>query len=633
MDAEANTTPPSGPSPAGGLVVDGLSVGYRTDGERGTTQVLRNVDLALEPGRIRGLVGESGCGKSTLALSAIGYRPRGAVILGGRSLLGDRDLLTLDAKQLQDVWGRDVAYLAQNAATALNPALTIRRHFYDVLDRHLKLSSREATARALEMLEAVRLPDPAGALRRYPHEFSGGQQQRISLALALSCRPRVVVLDEPTTGLDVTTQTQISELLTGLVGELGIAALYVSHDIALLATLASEISVMYAGEIVESGATVELAQGARHPYTRALLASIPSARAAKVVAGIPGEPPTEVSHVSCSYAPRCRFAAPVCVSGAPPVRLLGATHVVRCARLDEIGEAAAAATVVRAPASNAERVDHDLLAVRGVSCYYGRADRRLAAVRHVSFEIGPSQALGIVGLSGSGKSTLLRAIVGLHASMDGEIVFRGAALAPDARRRPRAVRRDIQIVFQDPGSSLNPRHRVGDLIARPLKLFSGELDRRARAERVGELMERVRLPLRLIDRYPGELSGGQQQRVAVARAFSTAPALLLCDEITSSLDVSVQAAIIELVRELAEENGTAVVFVSHDLAVVRSVADRTMVMLHGEVCEEGPTELLFERPQHPYTSELLSAIPDVADVLGGTGGLGSPARGSENELV
>jgi peptide/nickel transport system ATP-binding protein len=603
------------PPSANGLTVEGLSVGYRNIDGQSTTQVVKGVDLELRPGCVRGLVGESGCGKSTLALSALGYRKGGSVILEGRSLLGERDLLQLGRRELQRVWGREVAYLAQNAAAALDPALTIRRHFQDVLKRHLNLTKDGAAENAREMLTAVGLPDPLRALERYPHEFSGGQQQRISLALAVSCRPGVLILDEPTTGLDVTTRAQISSLLTDLVAELGIAALYVSHDIALLAKLASELSVMYCGEIVESGLTEELVDEAKHPYTRALLGSIPSVRGARVVSGIPGEPPPEVVPTACAFAPRCRYSVDACTRESPRVHRLSPTHTARCERLEIVQrDRAASVDSAQQAAAKGAALTHDLLRVNDLSCYYGRRDRRLIAVRNVTFAISSSEALGIVGLSGSGKSTLLRAIAGLHGLVDGEIAFRDTPLTRDARRRPRSIRREIQIVFQDPGSSLNPRHRVGSLIQRPLRLCRPDLARTERMDRVVELMEQVRLPTRLIDRYPSELSGGQQQRVAIARAFSTAPALLLCDEITSSLDVSVQAAIIELVRDLADASGTAVIFVSHDLAVVRCVADRTIVMLHGEVCEEAPTEQLFDHPSHAYTRELLAAIPDLVDV-------------------
>ena len=605
------------PAAVAALTLENLSVGYRK-GRGPVVQVVQGVDLTLRAGLIHGLVGESGCGKSTVALASIGYRGHGSVILAGRALLADRDLLALDRSELGDIWGRDVAYLAQNAATALDPALTIRTHFDDVLRLHVGLRGADLSARRLEMLEAVGLPDPAGALRRYPHEFSGGQQQRLALAIALACRPKVLILDEPTTGLDVTTQARVSELLTGLVVELGIAALYVSHDIALLATVAADISVMYGGEIVERGLVDEIAASPRHPYTRALLAAVPSVRTPRLVVGIPGGPPLEVSRSACPFADRCGYVAEICRERHPEQVALNDTHTVCCARLEVVG-AGTAAVLASDADDGGTRPSRQaaLLELDRVSCFYATRGGRVAVVSGVSFEVGEAETVGVVGLSGSGKSTLLRAIAGLHPRVAGQIRFRGEPLVRDAQKRPRAVREHIQIVFQDPASSLNPRHRVGDLIARPIALFRAELTASDRRAAVAELLDAVKLSRSLVDRYPWELSGGQQQRVAVARAFAAAPALLLCDEITSALDVSVQATIIELVRALAAANGTAIVFVSHDLAVVRSLADRVIVMRDGEICESAATEELFAAPAHPYTIELLSAIPDIGDALDG----------------
>jgi peptide/nickel transport system ATP-binding protein len=609
------------------LVVEDLSVGYRQP-DRGVLRVVAAVDLELHPGRVLGLAGESGCGKSTAALAAVGYRHPGGVVLGGRSLLGGRDLLGLPHSALRVMWGRRVAYISQNAATSLNPALTIGRHFDEVLRRHVGLHGSQMAERELELLESVGIPEPQSALHRYPHQLSGGQQQRVALALAFACRPSVLVLDEPTTGLDVTTQAKMSALLRVLIEETNVAVLYVSHDLALLSTFVSDVSVMYAGEIVERGPVEAIVGAPQHPYTHALLRAVPSAHAPRAIRGIAGEPPVSVCDESCAFAPRCQYVVERCRSEHPELRALEPDRVTRCFRAEELkgelelvsatgGDALLRETAATKPGTP------QLLEVDRVSCYYGARQRRVTAVRDVSFSVSDAEVLGIVGLSGSGKSTLLRAIVGLQDDVAGTISFRGQPMVRSAVKRPLPVRRQVQIVFQDPGSSLNPRHTVRDIIGRAVRLFRQDVSRKDNQAAVEELLERVKLSRSFLPRYPSELSGGQQQRVAIARAFAARPSLLLCDEVTSALDVSVAATIIELLRDLTSSSQTAVIFVSHDLAVVRTLADRAIVMRDGAVCEEGPTGRLFSRPEHPYTIELLSAIPDIAHV----GSRRGPERG------
>jgi peptide/nickel transport system ATP-binding protein len=584
--------------------VEDLSVGYtRSDGQENV--VVWKVGFSLAPGSILGLAGESGCGKSTTALAAIGYRAPGSQILSGSARLGEVDLLALPSAKLRSIWGCRVAYVAQNATTALNPAIPIGRQLAQPLARHLHLGGSELRGRELELLESVGIPNPVGALDRYPHQFSGGQQQRIAIAIALSCRPEVLILDEPTTGLDVTTQARISALLRGLVAETGAATLYVSHDLSLLSTVADRLAVMYAGEIVEEADASAVARHPRHPYTQALLASVPTAHTRSSVAGIPGRPPARVVLDACSFAPRCPHVRPACRSGYIDLLEVGTGHVARCIRADEI----AARPVEASPLAVPEVAPEPLLEVDAVWSQYAKAPT--PAVRDVSFHVASGETLGIVGESGSGKSTLLRAIAGLHPPTSGVIRFRGTPLGSSAVKRPRAVRRELQIVFQNPDSSLNPRHTVFEIVRRPIRLFRDDVPRSGERAAVTELLESVKLPTGLLHRYATELSGGQKQRIALARAFAPRPSVLLCDEVTSALDVSVQATIIELIAELAARFGTAVVFVSHDLAVVRTIAGRALVMRNGEVCEEGETERLFVAPAHPYTRELLAAIPEL----------------------
>jgi oligopeptide/dipeptide ABC transporter ATP-binding protein len=584
--------------------VDDLSVGYtRSDGQDNV--VVWKAGFALAGGTILGLAGESGCGKSTTALAAIGYRAPGSRILSGSARLDGTDLLALPPSKLRSIWGRRVAYVAQDATTALNPAIPIGRQLGQPLARHLQLRGSELRDRKIELLDSVGIPNPVGALDRYPHQFSGGQQQRIAIAIALSCRPQVLILDEPTTGLDVTTQARISALLRALVADTGAATLYVSHDLSLLGAVADRLAVMYAGEIIEQSDAHAVARRPRHPYTQALLAAVPSAHTRSSVAGIPGRPPARVVLDSCSFAARCPHVEPACRAEHVDLLEVEAGHLARCIRTNEI-----AARPVEAKKLAAAMVSPEpLLEIEEVWSQYAKAPT--AAVAGVSFHVASGETLGIVGESGSGKSTLLRAIVGLHPPTAGTIRFRTAALAPHAVKRPRAVRKELQIVFQNPDSSLNPRHTVFDIVRRPIRLFRDDVAHSAERAAVTELLESVKLPTGLLHRYATELSGGQKQRIALARAFAARPSVLLCDEVTSALDVSVQATIIELIAELAARYGTAVVFVSHDLAVVRTIAGRALVMRNGEVCEEGETERLFVSPSHPYTRELLAAIPEL----------------------
>jgi peptide/nickel transport system ATP-binding protein len=584
--------------------VEDLSVGYlRSDGQDNV--VVWKAAFSLAPGSILGLAGESGCGKSTTALAAIGYRGPGSRILSGTARLEGVDLLSLPSGKLRSIWGRRVAYVAQNATTALNPAIPVGRQLAQPLSRHMHLRGGELRDREVELLESVGIPNPPAALDRYPHQFSGGQQQRIAIAIALSCRPEVLILDEPTTGLDVTTQARISALLRSLVAQTGAATLYVSHDLSLLSTVADRLAVMYAGEIIEEADSHAVARQPRHPYTQALLAAVPTAHIRSSVAGIPGRPPARVVLDSCSFAPRCPHALDACREGYIELLDVGGGHMARCIRTDEI----AARPVEASPLATAEVSPESLLAVDDVWSQYAKAPT--PAVRGVSFEIASGETLGIVGESGSGKSTLLRAIIGLHPPTQGVIRFRGVPLAAQAVKRPRAIRRELQIVFQNPDSSLNPRHTVFDIVRRPIRLFRDDVRHSGERAAVVELLESVKLPTGLLHRYATELSGGQKQRIALARAFAARPSLLLCDEVTSALDVSVQATIIELISELAARFGAAVIFVSHDLAVVRTIAGRALVMKNGEVCEEGETERLFVAPTHPYTRELLAAIPQL----------------------
>ncbi|HEY2288514.1 MAG TPA: ABC transporter ATP-binding protein, partial [Streptosporangiaceae bacterium] len=560
------------------LSARGLSAGYR-DGA-GTRQILASVDLDLPENRIIGLAGESGCGKSTLALAMAGYRPPGLRLLGGSVTFRGEAIDGLSARQLRRYWGRHIAYLPQDTATALNPALRIGRQLAEVFQLHKGMDRRAALAAGTDMLRRVGIGDPERAVHRYPHEFSGGQQQRIAIAIALGPGPEVVILDEPTTGLDVTVQALVNTLIVGLIRAERMTALYVSHNLALLAVLCDELRILYAGQVVEAGAADQVYFTPGHPYTRDLVAAVPHHLDDKPVRGIPGTPPAAVVLDSCAFGPRCGFREERCAV-AVPLATRPDGREVRCVRAGEPalapGRAAGPARPGRQPAgaglpaaAGPDPVT-PLLAATGVSVTYSHAGRSMTALHDLSLSVGPGEVVGVVGESGSGKSTLLRALAGLLAPRSGTLEVNGAPVPWPVGRRGQDMRREIQIVFQNPDASLNPRQQVGAILDHPLRKFRPGLDRDRRRQRVGEVFGQLRLSTELLDRYPAALSGGQRQRVALARALVADPAVILCDEITSALDVSVQASILELLGELRRASGLAMIFVTHDLGVLRAV--------------------------------------------------------------
>lgn len=584
------------------LHVQGLTLAYET-GAGGITEVVRDVDLTLHRGEILGLVGESGCGKSTTALAAIGYRSPGIRVLGGKAWFGESDLMALPVTVLRKIWGRRIAFMSQQASLALNPSLTIGRQIADPIVRHLGLRGAALRQRQLDLLRVVEIPNPERALERYPFQFSGGQQQRVAIAIAISCDPELLVLDEPTTGLDATTQAHISELLAKLVRERGVSVVYVSHDLAMLHAIADRIAVMYAGQVVEVGVAQDLVLAPRHPYTRALMLAAPSLERPHMVSGIPGRPPASTVKGACAYAPRCGHARDACLSADVALAQSGG-HLVRCVRAGELaGSPVDPRPLHSSPANEVILTVHDLV------CAHVRA--QTPSVRGVGLEVRRGETLGIIGESGSGKSTLLRTIAGLLPPLSGTIEFCGQELAPTVSSRPRATRGDVQLVFQNPDSSLNPRQTVRTILTRPIRLFRDRMSRSEENAEVERLLDSVQLQSAVLERFPSELSGGQKQRIAIARAFATRPAVLLCDEITSALDVSVQASILELLSNLSAKHRAATIFVSHDLAVIRMLADRTMVMRNGIVVESGPTADVFLAPRNDYTRALLAAVHDL----------------------
>jgi peptide/nickel transport system ATP-binding protein len=593
------------------LSARGLSAGYR-DGS-GTRQILADVDLDLPENRIIGLAGESGCGKSTLALAMAGYRTPGLRLLGGSVRFRGETITGLSARQLRRYWGRHIAYLPQDTATALNPALRVGRQLAEVFQLHKGLDHGQAMAAGADMLARVGIPDPERAMHRYPHEFSGGQQQRIAIAIALGPGPEVVILDEPTTGLDVTVQALVNTLIVDLIRAERMTALYVSHNLALLAVLCDELKILYAGQVVEAGSAAEVYFTPEHPYTADLVAAVPHHLDDRPVRGIGGTPPPSVVLDRCAFGPRCRFHEPGC---DVPVPLTAQTdgRQVRCIRVGEPALAAARTTdrsaPEKAPSIRARADDPPLLDAAGVSVTYTHAGRSMTALHDLSLTVGAGEVVGVVGESGSGKSTLLRALAGLLVPRAGTLQVGGSAVPWPTGRRSQDVRREIQIVFQNPDASLNPRQSIGAILDHPLRKFRPGLDRHQRRQRISEVFGQLRLSPDLLERYPAALSGGQRQRVALARALVADPAVVLCDEITSALDVSVQASILELLGDLRRDSGLAMVFVTHDLGVLRAVADRALVLQAGHVREADAVAQLLQAPRHAYTATLVRSIPD-----------------------
>jgi peptide/nickel transport system ATP-binding protein len=584
----------------------------RVEVEGRGADIVDEISFSIGAGEVLGLVGESGSGKSTVGLALLGHTRRGARIAGGRVVVEGRDILGLGAAQLRELRGGTVSYVPQDPASALNPALRIRTQLEETLTAHGYSSSREDRLR--EMLAEVLLPHDDAFLRRYPHQLSGGQQQRVGLAMAFACRPRVIVLDEPTTGLDVTTQAHVLGTVRELCGAHGVAALYVSHDLAVVAALAHRVAVMYAGRIVEIGPERVLFRASAHPYTRRLVEAIPEVSGRHALEGIAGTAPRPGHRPDgCFFAPRCAFAADACTASFPPVDPVDRGHEVRCFRHAEV---LAATARERRPAPELPPVDaaNVLVGVRGVDAFHGPRQ----VLFGVDLTVAPRQCVALVGESGSGKTTLARCIAGLHRSFTGEITLRGAPLPAGARGRDRETRRQLQYVFQSPYSSLNPRKTIGQIVGQPLRLFF-DIGHREIDERVAATLERVRLSASVVPRYPHELSGGERQRVAIARALAAEPAVLVCDEVTSALDVSVQAAIIDLIAELQREMQLGLLFVTHNLALIRTIADEVCVMSNGTIVESGKVDHVLDAPRDPYTKALLADTPSLETALAAAG--------------
>jgi peptide/nickel transport system ATP-binding protein len=566
--------------------------------------VVIDVSFEIVAGEVLGVVGESGSGKTTVGLSLLGHARRGLKITGGEIMLGEQSILDMDDDQLRSLRGSLVSYVPQDPASSLNPALRIGVQLREVLEGHDSYSSKEYDARIAEMMREVALSDDPAYLRRYPHELSGGQQQRVGLAMAFANRPRLIVLDEPTTGLDVTTQATVLSTVRDLAAAHGVAALYVSHDLAVVAALARRVAVMYSGRVVELGPADRLFDSAAHPYTRRLVAAIPRLTGGRSLIGIPGHAPSPGKRPSgCAFAPRCQLHIDECDTAMPPLTLVATGHSARCIRAQEV----AGHTQARpGDPVDIDRGHNTVLTLDRVVAHYGS----LEVLHSISMTLEANECLAVVGESGSGKTTTARSIAGLHRQWTGSIRLGDKELETRARERSTESRRQIQYIFQNPYGSLNPRKNIGETVAQPLSVFGIASGRKADMM-VGEMLEQVSLSASYARRYPDQLSGGERQRVAIARALISKPSILICDEVTSALDVSVQAAIVDLLGSLQRELGLSMVFVTHNLPLVRSIAQKVAVLADGDIVEYGETAAMLADPQQPYTRELIANTPSL----------------------
>jgi len=617
-----HSDPPPAPTPV--LECRNLSLSYFT--RAGEIPAVIDFSLTLMPGEAHGIVGESGCGKSTVALAIMQYLGRNGRITGGQILFDGRDMTTMSEDDLRRIRGSQIAMVYQEPMASLNPSMTIGDQLAEVPVFHDGVSKEEALERARAMLASVRVPDPDRIMASYPHQISGGQQQRVVIAMALLSNPKLLLLDEPTTALDVTVEAGIIELIKEIAGRFGTSMIYISHNLGLILETCHRITVMYSGEAVEVGSVADVFRAMRHPYTRGLFASIPVPGADKnsrPLVAIPGQLPLPHQRPpGCNFGPRCpHFVGGRC--DARPIPMVpvdgGDFHGSRCIRVDEIDwEAPLNAGTGREPVEPGDVVlkVNDLTkhyAIEERAIFFTGPERTVKANEKLNFDARQAETVAIVGESGCGKSTFAKVLMGLEAATDGSILLGNLELghAPVQKRGKETIA-NLQMIFQNPFDTLNPSHTVGSQIARVIRKFGVEADEGRVQQRVMDLLDTVKLPRDFAKRRPRQLSGGQKQRVGIARAFAGNPTLVVADEPVSALDVSVQAAVTELLMDIQRDNRTTLLFISHDLSVVRYLADRVVVMYLGQIMEQGTTDEIFAPPYHPYTEALLSAVP-IAD--------------------
>jgi peptide/nickel transport system ATP-binding protein len=596
---------------------------------QGVVHAVDGVSLHVEPGETLGIVGESGCGKTMTALSIMNLLPPGGHIADGSIKLNGQELSTLSDESMRAIRGNEIGMIFQDPLTSLNPTMTIGKQISEVVSLHREVSKEQAMDRAVEVLDLVGIPRVRERVKEYPHQFSGGMRQRVMIAMALACEPKLLIADEPTTALDVTIQKQILELIDDLRLRLGMSVILVTHDLGVIAGRADRVAVMYAGKIAEVTDTDTLFHRPRHPYTEALFQALPdkAAEAGERLYSIPGLPPDLVNPPKgCRFAARCRYVTDRCREEEPALTGEVAGHEFRCfypvgpserrqtAEVNDYNETTREARL-EGPGIGDEllRIDHlvkDYPVTTGVVLQ--RRVGWLSAVSDVNISIRSGETFGLVGESGCGKSTLGKLVVGLEKPTSGQINFEGRDLAKSSGREYRKERRNIQLMFQDSYASLDPRMRAGTLLREPLVIQGIGGSKQEQMEMVGQMLDKVGLPRSAADRYPHEFSGGQRQRLGFARALMLNPKLIVADEPVSALDVSIQAQVLNMMKELQQDIGLTYMFISHDLGVVRYLSEKIGVMYLGKLVEIGPAEEVYLRPAHPYTRGLLDSAP-VAD--------------------
>ena len=627
------------------LELDGLQTEIRL--RRAVVHALDGVSLTVDPGECLGIVGESGCGKTMTALSIMRLLPPGGHIVGGKIILDGKEISSISDNDMRHIRGNEIGMIFQDPMTSLNPTMTIGDQISETVVLHRGASAAEAHDRAIEVLGLVGMPRPAERVKQYPHQLSGGMRQRVMIAMALACEPKLLIADEPTTALDVTIQKQILELIDSLRLKLGMSVILVTHDLGVIAGRADRVAVMYAGRIVETTTTERLFSNPRHPYTEALFEALPEKAAdnARKLYNIPGMPPDLTNPpTGCRFAARCRYVQETCRAEEPELKGDSWEHVFRCwfpvgkeereNRLAElaVSEAASAQAAVTAPPAVADgellRVDH---LVKNFPVTAGAVMQRkigeVSAVADVSFSIVPGQTFGMVGESGCGKTTIGRLIVGLEKATSGAIVLDGEDLTKLSTRERRQRSGKVQLMFQDSYASMDPRMRVGPILREPLAI-QRRGGRKEQQSKINEILDEVGLPRAAVERYPHEFSGGQRQRLGLARALILRPQLIVADEPVSALDVSIQAQILNLMLDLQRDHGLTYLFISHDLSVVRYLSNNIGVMYLGKLVEVGPANDVYFGPVHPYTRGLIDTIP-MADPVAEKAKV---ARGVSGEL-
>ena len=608
------------------LEVTHLNISYKT--RKRLLSAVRQVSFSVRPGMTLGIVGESGCGKSTVAFGIVNFLGQNGRITGGSVRFEGQELIGRRERDLNRLRGDRIAMVYQDPMAALNPTVRIGDQLTEVLTAHREITHEDAVRRSVEMLSRVYMPDPEAVMSRYPHQLSGGQQQRVVIAMAMLNEPSLLIMDEPTTALDVTVEAAVLDLVEDLKRDFNTGILFISHNLGVVARVSDALCVMYAGDVVERGPVAELFQSPAHPYTRGLMSCVPKLGSDKLSSQlfpIRGRVPAPADRPddACVFAPRCDYAADACRETRPGLTDMGPDHVARCFFADKVSRDAIRRRPDRAveiTSGEGKAAESTLLHLERLKVYYEQGASSLAslfgmgepqlvkAVDDISLKVAKGRTLGIVGESGCGKSTLVKGIIGLEPVSGGDVSFLEMDInQPVSQRRPRVIQ-EMQMVFQNPDATLNPAYTVGRQIARPIRRFKTVPKDEVHGE-VIRLLRAVRLGATYYDRYPRQLSGGEKQRVGIARALASRPDLVICDEPVSALDVSVQAAVLNLLLEIQALFGTTLIFIAHDLSVVRFFSDDVAVMYLGQIVEMGPAETIYAPPYHPYTEALLSAVP------------------------